>query len=107
MICMSIDEFFKEHNINADSTSVSSLREFSKICDTAVMAGHNTFVLKSDLNNEKAQLITQLSGCGYILYKYLNRQHDKYSYYYVLGFKTNDLMNVKKLFKAMKMKAFL
>ncbi len=107
MICMSADEFVKEHNIDVDNVSVATLKQFAHICDTGVMAGHNTFVLRSNLDHEKAQLITQLSRCDLILYKHINKPHEKYSYYYVLGFISHDIVNVKKLFKATKLKAFL
>lgn len=108
MICMSIEEFSKLHNIEIGSINISTLREFSKICHTTIAAGHNLFVNKTSPKDEIDQILKKFTfSYGIILYHYLNKKHDKYSYYYVLAFNTKDVVDVKKIFKIQKMKAFL
>jgi len=104
MKIISSSDFEKEFGIKV--SEAKSLNIFKEIVGNHFVAGHNTFVKKSSYEIELQELSRQIN-LPIIIYHDLNKKHDKYSYYYILGFTSEDPVKIKKIIKASKLKAFL
>lgn len=101
---MSSAEFEKTFEIKL--YKVKSLNVFSDNFDGHFVTGTNTFVKKSTLEEELDSLMKQVP-VPTLIYHQLNRNHNMYSYYYVLGFTSSDKTEIKKLIRRSRLKAFL
>lgn len=103
MIISSID-FEKEFEVKV--RDAKSLNLFKEIVGNYFVKGFNTFVKKSSIEEELQELIKQVNTPT-IIYHNLNKKHNKYSYYYALGFTSEDKTEIKKIIRASKLKAFM
>ena len=101
---MSSAEFEKEFDIKV--SNVMSLNAFREIVGNYFINGLNTFVKKSS-PEEEINLLAKQTNAPTFIYHNLNKKHNKYSYYYILGFTSEDKLEIKKIIKASKLKAFL
>lgn len=104
MNIMSSIEFEQQFNFKIEKAK--ELNKFSDGANGYFVKGLNTFVPKSNLIEELSLLKKQI-GYQTIIYCNLNKNHPKYSYYYVLGFTSDDPKEIEKLIRTSKLKAFL
>lgn len=115
MICLvNIDSEIAVQLLELEKANLGLIEEACKILNIKLITkGSNMFVSKLLYDNKEDGLkdilqksILGLNSCTFF-YKELDRNHHIYYYYNVIGFVSDQLVDIKKILKIQKLKAFL
>ena len=97
-----------------DRISLPLIEEACKILEIKYISVGNVFIDKKEtdqttaLKNEIDKSLSDKININYtIFYCNLNRNHPRYEYYNLIGVSSNQVVDIKKIMKIHKLKAFL
>jgi len=96
---------------------ISVIKEGCRVCDIPFVGGGIVFIdKKSTVNQEYDELKNKIADMLFFRYTDINyifayakenRNHPKFSYYSIIGIRSDNMVDLKKAFRIQKLKAFL
>lgn len=103
----SIENINDQFNIHDTEFSIDFIRKCCDIANVKVVVSSTNFFIPKKVTI--GEYLVQNAGRGNttFFYERINKIHAKYDYYSMIGIVTTDMLEIKKIFKIHKMKAFL
>jgi hypothetical protein len=107
-----IDSEISKQLLELAHADIGMIKEACKILGIKSIQNSKIFVKRANYSSVeeglKDTLLRSFSITSYtIFYQDLNRNHPNYDYYSIVGFASNDLVDIKKIMKIHKLKAFI